>query len=245
MSNIMGTKTEIWYLSWLANLEENDIEQSFELGLVDASIGGTKDIEVWNIKNKLGLVGAGIGGNISNTKELKVMNFCEAMKSIDADKWMAKVAKKKERFDTYNVMTIMNWKDLPSDAKVLSTTWAIKQKTSGEWCGQFNARHFEQLGGQHYFTDTIVAPVTNSNTIQILLTLMCMHPKWIAEIIDVEGVFLQGEFENGEIMYIDVLDGMEKYYGKQDVVLLLNIPIYGIKQAASCFYKTLVKQTKN
>ena len=86
----------------------------------------------------------------------------------------------------------------------------------------------------------------NPNTIQILLTLMCMHRKWIAEIINVEGDFFQREFENGEIMYINVLDGMENNYGKQeDVVLLLNIPIYGTKQAASCFYKTLVKQTKN
>ena len=80
---------------------------------------------------------------------------------------------------------------------------------------------------------TIVAPVTNPNTIQILLTLMCIHPKWIAEIINVEGVFLQGEVKNGEIMYIDVPDGVEKYYRKQeDVLLLLNIPIWN---KASCF----------
>ena len=59
ISNIPGTKAEICYLLWLANLEEN-IEQSFELGLVGASIVGTKDIEVWNIENELGLVGAGM-----------------------------------------------------------------------------------------------------------------------------------------------------------------------------------------
>ena len=70
----------------IANLKEKDVEQSFEWGLVDASIGNTKDIEVWNIENELGLVGAGIGVNILNTKELKVMNFHEAMKNIDADK---------------------------------------------------------------------------------------------------------------------------------------------------------------
>ncbi len=53
---------------------------------------------------------------------------------------------------------------------------------------------------------------------------------WIAKIIDVEGAFLEGQFVNGEAMYIEVTDGMEEFYGsKEDVVLLLNAPIYGIK----------------
>ena len=100
------------------------------------------------------------------------------------------------------------------------------------------------MEGQHYFADSIAAPVTNPNTICIILTLMCMNPKWKAEIVDVEGAFLQGKFENGEVMYIDVPDGMEEFYGsRKDVGLRLNVPIYGTKQAASCFYKQLVKRT--
>ena len=75
---------------------------------------------------------------------------------------------------------------------------------------------------------------------------MWMNPKWIAKIINVEGEFLQGEFENGEVMNIEVPDGMDNFYGKhEDVDLLLNVLIYVTKQAASCFYKTLVKKTKN
>ena len=102
------------------------------------------------------------------------------------------------------------------------------------------------MEGQHYFADMIMAPVTNPNTIQILLMLLCMHLKWIAEIVDVEGAVLQEEFENDQVMYIVVPDGTEQYYGNwKDLVLLLNIPIYVTKQAASCFYKTLVKRTKN
>ena len=94
------------------------------------------------------------------------------------------------------------------------------------------------MEGQHYYTDSIAVPVMNPNTIRILLTLMCMNPKWQAEYLDVD------KFENGEEMYIDVPDGMEMFYGSQkDVVLRLNVLIYGTKQAASCFYKQLVKQT--
>ena len=63
--------------------------------------------------------------------------------------------------------------------------------------------------------------------------------------MDVEGAFLQGEFDNNERIYIEVPDGMEVFYGSQkDVALLLTVPIYGTNQAASCFYKTLVSMNR-
>jgi len=75
---------------------------------------------------------------------------------------------------------------------------------------------------------------------------MASNPEWIAKILDVEGAFLQGQFINREVVYIEVPDGMEEFYGKrEDVALLLNAPIYGTKQAAVCFYKTLVGKIKD
>jgi hypothetical protein len=71
-----------------------------------------------------------------------------------------------------------------------------------------------------------------------------MHPRWISKIVDVEGAFLQGKFENGEIIYSEVPDGMEEYYGaKKDWVLLMNVPVYGTKQASACFYKCSMADT--
>ena len=83
--DIVGTKGEVRYLSQLAELDDEEVKQSFELGLAEASISGTNDIKVWNIEDKLGLVGAGSGVNILSTKGLKVLNFHGAMKSKDAD----------------------------------------------------------------------------------------------------------------------------------------------------------------
>jgi uncharacterized Zn finger protein len=61
----------------------------------------------------------------------------------------------------------------------------------------------------------------------------------------VEGAFLQGKFQIGEEMYMEVPDGMEQYYGsRKDVVLRMLVPIYGTKQAAECFYKELVKRSR-
>jgi hypothetical protein len=48
-----------------------------------------------------------------------------------------------------------------------------------------------------------------------------------------------------EKMYIEVPDGMEEYLGsKQDTVCEMLVPLYGTKQAAECFYKTLKKKVE-
>ena len=59
--------------------------------------------------------------------------------------------------------------------------------------------------------------------------------------MDVEGAFPQGESDDGEELYIKVPDGWEEFY-PGNVVLTVNVPIYGMKQVGSCFYKTFVKR---
>jgi hypothetical protein len=63
-------------------------------------------------------------------------------------------------------------------------------------------------------------------------------------IIDVEGAFLQGCFTKGEELYIEVLDGFHKWY-EGGIVLCMNVPLYGTKQAAYCFFKTFASRIKN
>ena len=48
----------------------------------------------------------------------------------------------------------------------------MKKTTNGEVHRRLNARGFEQVDGQLFYVDIIAAPVTNPNTIQILLTLV-------------------------------------------------------------------------
>ena len=133
--------------------------------------------------------------------------------------------------------------ELPKNAKVMSTTWAMKKKTNSKHRGRLGC---EQLEGKHYHSDSIAAPVTNPNTICNVWTLLAMIPEWVAIVIDVEGAFLQRRFTNGKKIHIDVPDGMDKFNGRrEDIVSLLNMPIYGMKQAHHCFYQTLVKKEKD
>ena len=62
----------------------------------------------------------------------------------------------------------------------------------------------------------------------------------LACILDIDGAFLLGEFENGEQIYMRVPQGWEKYYPEGTILLLLKT-IYGLKQAAMAFWRKLVR----
>ncbi len=58
-----------------------------------------------------------------------------------------------------------------------------------------------------------------------------------------EGAFLQGKFKDGEELYMSIPQGWEEFY-PGDVILKMNVPIYGTKQVGACFYRTLVESIK-
>jgi hypothetical protein len=84
-------------------------------------------------------------------------------------------------------------------------------------CGRMNARGFKQVEGQHYGRMTISSPVTNSATIRIVLTLMSMA-HMLAHVVDVKGTFLHGEFEDGEVIHMNDLQGIEKNFAEGSVL---------------------------
>ena len=78
----------------------------------------------------------------------------------------------------------------------------------------------------------------NQATIRIFFIVAIMA-KWTIEVLDVQGAFLNGEFEDGEIIYMKVPQGFKKYY-PGNVVLQLMKTIYGLIQAALAFWRKLV-----
>ena len=126
---------------------------------------------------------------------------------------------------------------------MLTTMWAMKMKFNGTCGGRLYARGYKQVDGKHYSSDSIAAPVTNPITVRIVLMLWCMNPGWTSVIIDVEGAFLQGRFENGKELYMEVPEGFDEFY-PSDVVLRMNVPLYVTKQVAYCVFKTFAKHVK-
>ena len=78
----------------------------------------------------------------------------------------------------------------------------------------------------------------NAVTIRIMMVLLLMMGGY-AHIVDVCSAFLLGLFDNNGELYASVPKGWEKFY-PSNVVLLLMRTVYGLKQAANCFYRLLV-----
>jgi hypothetical protein len=59
---------------------------------------------------------------------------------------------------------------IPNQAKILTSTWAMKKKAkkkaSGVYRARLNARGYEQIDGVHYDSHSISAPVTNDVAIR-------------------------------------------------------------------------------
>jgi hypothetical protein len=121
----------------------------------------------------------------------------------------------------------------------LTSTWAMKKKANGTFRARLNARGFEQIDGEHFDADDKAAPVVSEITIRIIFVILIMAI-WTAELMDVRGAFLHGDFDPKHHMYMYVPQGFEAFY-PSNVVLLLLHTLYGTVQAAMQFWKKFLE----
>jgi hypothetical protein len=188
------------------------------------------------------LIGAGLGEGISNTMELHVKNYKQAMASEDKDKWLKAIEEEHNRMTNHGVWTAVDRSTVSGNGKILTTTWAMKKKANGTYRARVNARGYEQVKGIHYDESSTAAPVTNDTTIRIIYVLAILAG-WSPYVIDVQGAFLNGRFGENEHLYLEIPDGFENFYDKTKV-LKLNRTIYGLKQSAQAFWSELLKAFK-
>jgi hypothetical protein len=190
---------------------------------------------------EIALVGAAIGGGFTNTTELHVRNFEEAMSSPDRAQVEKAIKEEHDRMIKSKV-----FKPVPRSSvdkkDLINSTWSIKKKLDGTYGARMVARGFKQIDGIHYHEDNKSAPVVNDMTIQIVFVLAVLA-KWYMEVLDIKGAFLHGEFEDGERIYMEIPKGFERFYAS-NLVLLLLTTLYGLKQGALAFWRKLVLTMK-
>jgi Reverse transcriptase (RNA-dependent DNA polymerase) len=59
-------------------------------------------------------------------------------------------------------------------------------------------------------------------------------------VVDVQGAFLHGDFDDGEVIYMKVPQGFERFYDMKQFVLRLLHTLYGLIQAAIAFWRKMV-----
>jgi hypothetical protein len=112
----------------------------------------------YNSKSEFGLIGA-VATGFTNTHELHVMTNDQAMRSDDKEHWEKSVDKEHNSMEKHKVFQATSIKDLPKDAKILTSTWACKKKPNGVYRARVTARGYEQIDGIHYNEDDKAAPV--------------------------------------------------------------------------------------
>jgi hypothetical protein len=110
-------------------------------------------------------VGAGLGGGFTNTLELRVMKYAEAINGPDGDAWAEEVDKEHGRMEKNKTWVAVKKTELPPGTIPINSTWAMKKKSNGTLRGCLNARGFKQIEGVHFDGSSIHAPVTNLATI--------------------------------------------------------------------------------
>ena len=86
-----------------------------------------------NRDREYGCISAGIGSAISNTQELKVLSFDKAMAGEDCHEWEKPVEQEHEHMTKNGMWEVVNQQDIPMDADIIDSTWAMKKKANGEY----------------------------------------------------------------------------------------------------------------
>ena len=92
-------------------------------------------------------IGAGVGGGFTHTNELRMMKYHEAINGPDGKKWKAKVKTEHRRMAKSGVFEKVKLSELPSEIKIINTTWAMNKKSNGTLCRRINVRSFKQVEG--------------------------------------------------------------------------------------------------
>ena len=91
----------------------------------------------------------------------------------------------------YRVWTPVKLRDVPLNAKIITSTSEMKNKANRIYRARKNTRGFEQVEGLHYNEENILSPVTSNMSIRIIMVLSLM-PSWTALSLYVKFAFLHG-----------------------------------------------------
>lgn len=155
----------------------------------------------------------------------------EAMESFEANQWEKA---KKEELESIKRNKTWTVTELPHGRKAIGSKWVFKSKVSATGEKQYKARLVAQGFTQQFGIDfdEVFAPVANSTTLKILLTVAGMKSFHVRH-YDVKSAFLNGELK--EEIYMRPPPGVNEN-GK---VYRLQKSLYGLKQAANVWNQKL------
>ena len=164
-------------------------------------------------------------------------SYGEAMQSTDSKKWKLAAEEEYQSLIKNNTWTLC---EKPPGANIVGTRWVFKAKRDengniSRYKAKLVAQGFKQKAGLDY--GETFAPTAKQTSIRVILA-MAAQEDWHLHNMDVDTAFLNANIE--EEIYISQPEGFEQS-GPNDeqLVCRLNKSIYGLKQAARDWNKTL------
>lgn len=169
-------------------------------------------------------------------------SLAEAKRSVDWPRWKEAMEEEKVALEAHGTWKVVT---LPKGANVVGYRWvyAIKRDAAGNivrYKARLVAQGFSQTLGVDLF-DTY-APVAKMASVRTTLAKAARCNDEIHQ-IDIKNVFLNGEFEEREVVYMRLPPEI-KVMDKKDKILQLLRPIYGLRQSARHWYKKLAATLK-
>ena len=115
----------------------------------------------------------------------------------------------------------------------------MKKKPDGTYRARNAIRGFMQQDGKHFDSQDKSSPVVTPVGIRIAMVLTILAG-WYQHLVDVEGSFLNGEFEHPDKhkLHAKIPEAYQQWYPPWAVFLLLKTQ-YGTVQAALQYYREL------
>lgn len=170
---------------------------------------------------------------------IEPQTFAEAMRLPEKELWKNSM---KEELDAHDKAGTWTIEDVPADANPVGCRWVFKIKRDANgnvihYKSRLVAQGFSQIPGIDYF-DTY-APTAKLATTRTLLAFAAFND-WELHQIDVKSAYLNGEFSEGEVVWMKPPPGFSNAY-KGVRALRIRRPIYGLKQSARRWYEKFVE----
>jgi Reverse transcriptase (RNA-dependent DNA polymerase) len=197
------------------------------------------DTETENVEGELmeGIPGVAMSAKMAEAHDLEPQNLKEVMRSPDWPRWQEVMVEERMVLETFGTWRL---KKLPPNMNIIGCHWTfvVKCNASGvivRYHTCLIAQGFSQVPGVDFFeTYALVAKMAS------MRSLLAMSACYDFEIhqIDIKSAYLNGEFEEGEIIYMHLPPGIHLTDDKSLVCCLLK-PLYGLHQSGRHWYQKL------
>lgn len=172
---------------------------------------------------------------IAETKFIEPKAYNEAILSNEKSEWIFAM---NEEMKSLNENETWELVQLPNDRRAIGCKWVYKIKTDAagqlqQFKARLVARGFSQKYGTDY--DQIFAPVVRQATFRILLAMATKEGMTVIH-LDAKTAFLNGNLDR--TIYMKQPPGFI-VEGKEDHVCLLRRSLYGLKQSARVWNRTI------